>query len=129
MRVGRHFAVAIVWLLSFSLLSEHAVRVIPLALARQLSLQAYLTLVQLAVLAIGLGTSFALLPEPKRALGLAAGPLPRLLALFLAGPAIYVLARLWIGESEGAGGGIRLEVEDGGDGGQVEGSVEVRKEV
>lgn len=92
MRVGRHFAVAIVWLLAFRLLSEHAVRVIPLGLTRQLSLQAYLTLVQLAVLGIGLMTSFALLPEPRRALGLTPAALPRVFALFLAGPAIYVLA-------------------------------------
>lgn len=90
--VLRHLAVAALWLLSFRLLSEHAVRLIPLSVARSLSLQAYLTGVQLVTLVVGLALSFLLLPEPRRALGLTAPRPVTALAVILAAPAIYVVA-------------------------------------
>ncbi|MFO0572197.1 MAG: CPBP family intramembrane glutamic endopeptidase [Polyangiaceae bacterium] len=91
-RVARHAAIACVWLLSFRLLSDHLLRAVPLSIARELSLAAYTSGVQVLCLAVGLGLAFLLLPNPRQAFGL---ELPRLRALAVVtalAPAAYVLA-------------------------------------
>ncbi len=90
--VARHLVVAVLWVMAFRLLSEHAVRLVPLSLAKSLSLQGYLTGVQLLTLAIGLGLSFALLPGARVALGLERMPARTGAVILLAAPAIYVAA-------------------------------------
>lgn len=90
--VVRHAVVAVLWLAAFGLLSDHAFRLIPLSWARSLSLQAYLTFVQVLTASVGVGLSLLLLPAPRASLGLSAAPLPRLAVLSLLSPLVYVLA-------------------------------------
>jgi len=89
---ARHVGVAVLWLAAFRLLSEHGVRLVPLALAQRLTLQAYLTGVQLVVLGLGLAFAFVLLPAPRQALGFEMPRAARLLPLLFAAPALYVVA-------------------------------------
>lgn len=90
--VVRHAVVAVLWLAAFGLLSDHAFRLIPPSWARSLSLQAYLTFVQVLTASVGVGLSLLLLPAPRASLGLSAAPLPRLAVLLLLSPLVYVLA-------------------------------------
>jgi len=97
--VARHGLVAVLWVAAFSLLSEHAVRLVPMSLAKSLSLQGYLTGVQLLTLVIGLGLSFAIVPSARTALGLATLPLRTSALLVLAAPALYVVVSyvaIWV---------------------------------
>jgi membrane protease YdiL (CAAX protease family) len=74
------------------LLSVHGVRLLPLDLARTLSLQAFLSVINVVTLVFGLILSTLLLDHPWRRLGLT---LPRRMAVVrvvLATPAVYVAA-------------------------------------
>lgn len=62
----RLVAVAAIWVAAYAILSAYGVHWVPLSLARHLTLQAFLGLVQLATLGIGLGAAFALLRDPGR---------------------------------------------------------------
>ncbi|MBK7582747.1 MAG: CPBP family intramembrane metalloprotease [Myxococcales bacterium] len=90
--VLRHLLVAALWVAAFRLVAEHAVRLIPLAVARQLSLQTYLTLAQLVTAGLGLGLAALVLPRPRASLGLEAAPARRLLVLTFSAVAVYVAA-------------------------------------
>ena len=90
--VGRHLLVAGLWVAAFLLLSRYGARLVPVSLARNLSLQGYLTVLQLVTAALGIALSAVLLERPRDALGIASVPLPRALGLLLIGPAIYVVA-------------------------------------
>ena len=82
--------VTAVWLATFRLLAEHGVRLLPLSIARELTLQSYLVIVHVVTIAIGLGASALLLPRARRALGISA-PAPWAIAVvLLAAPAVYV---------------------------------------
>jgi len=87
-----HLFVAAVWILAFKLFAEHGVRVLPLALAHRLTLQNYLTLVQIVTALFGLGVSFLLLRDPKDALGFERTSVTRIGLVLLLAPAVYVLA-------------------------------------
>ncbi len=87
-----HLFVVGVWILAFKLLAEHGVRLLPLSLARQLTLQNYLTIVQIATAAFGLAVSFLMLQKPREALGLTRTTATRIGVVLLLAPAIYVLA-------------------------------------
>jgi membrane protease YdiL (CAAX protease family) len=84
--------VALSWLLTFQLLAEHGVRLLPLAIARRLTLESYLVLVHLVTVALGLCLSVLLLRQPRRELGLGAGKPAALGWVLLLAPAIYVAA-------------------------------------
>jgi membrane protease YdiL (CAAX protease family) len=87
-----HLFVAGVWILTFRLLADHGVRLLPLALARQLTLQNYLTIVQLVTAAFGLGVSFLLLTEPREALGLVSTSPKRIGIVLLLAPLVFALS-------------------------------------
>lgn len=59
-----------VWAAAYHLLSRYGVAIFPRALLRELTLEAYLALVQLLTLGVGLGALFALLRHPETALPL-----------------------------------------------------------
>lgn len=86
-----HLFVAGVWILAFRMLADHGVRLLPLALARQLTLQNYLTIVQVVTAAFGLGVSFLLLTEPRDALGLTATSARKLGITLLFAPLVFAM--------------------------------------
>jgi len=97
--LARHTFVVVVWFAAFRLTADYAVRLLPLSIARQLTLQNYLTLVAIVVSALGLALSFLLLPDAKRALGLSRAQPLRIGALVVLAPAIYVVSSylaIWI---------------------------------
>lgn len=87
-----HLFVAAVWILAFRLLADHGVRLLPLALARQLTLQNYLTIVQIVTALFGLGVSFLLLSEPRDALGLTTTSGKKLGIVLLVAPLVFALS-------------------------------------
>ena len=90
--LGRHLALTLLWFGVFRLLGEHAVRLLPRSVTQELTLQSYLTGVQILTAIIGLGLAFLFLGDAREALGIA---LPRPSAvgvLALLAPAFYVLA-------------------------------------
>ncbi|HEX3594181.1 MAG TPA: CPBP family glutamic-type intramembrane protease, partial [Polyangiaceae bacterium] len=90
--LARLFAVVLTWAAAFRLLSAYGVDLLPLSFAHELTLEAYLALVQLVTLALGVGLSFAVLSDPRRELALVrARPAPAAYALALT-PALFVLA-------------------------------------
>lgn len=80
----RLLAVVAVWAGVFELLSLYGFDLFPRALLHQLTLEAYLTMVELVVLGAGLGAAFALLPHPEAALPLRAAVKPVVTAALLA---------------------------------------------
>lgn len=67
----RRLAIAVaVWAAAYHLLSTYGVVVFPRALLRELTLEAYMALVQLLTLGVGLGAVFAFVPRPERVLPL-----------------------------------------------------------
>ena len=90
--LARLIAVVALWAGAFHGLSRFGVDLLPRAFARELTLEAYLALVHMATLALGLTASFVLLGEPRRVLALAA-PRPAALGYVLAlVPAVFVVA-------------------------------------
>jgi membrane protease YdiL (CAAX protease family) len=85
-------AVTGVWGATFSALSAHGVQLLPLSVARQLTLEEYLSGVQLITLAVGLGLARALLHEPRRDLALLRPSLRALATIVAAAPAVFVMA-------------------------------------
>jgi membrane protease YdiL (CAAX protease family) len=82
--------VVVAWGVTGRLLAEHGVRLLPLGVARQLSLQSYLAWVNVVVTAFGLLLSVTLLERPWQALGVTAPRPAALVRLLLATPAVYV---------------------------------------
>jgi membrane protease YdiL (CAAX protease family) len=74
------------------MLADHGVRLLPLALARQLTLQNYLTIVQIVTAAFGLGVSFLLLIEPRDALGLTPTGAKKIGIVLLLTPLVFALS-------------------------------------
>lgn len=83
---------ALVWALSFELLSRYGVVLLPRSFARELTLEAYLAIVQVVTLAIGFTLSFALLHDPRRDLALRPPELGAVAYALLLTPAAFVLA-------------------------------------
>jgi membrane protease YdiL (CAAX protease family) len=63
-------AVVVVWAFVYHALSTYGIAILPRALLRELTLEAYSTLVQLSTLGVGVGLAFALLARPDDALPL-----------------------------------------------------------
>ena len=80
------------WLLLLMGLAKYGARLLPLSLARVLSLEQYLTLVQLVTLGIGLAASSVVLARPRAELGLTQVSVRAVILTALLAPAIYVLA-------------------------------------
>lgn len=87
-----HLFVAGVWIFVFRMLADHGVRLLPLTLARQLTLQNYLTIVQVVTALFGLGVSFLLLKEPREALGLVSPGAKRIGFVLLLAPLVFALS-------------------------------------
>jgi membrane protease YdiL (CAAX protease family) len=87
-----HLLVAVLWIAGFRLLADHGVSLLPVSLARQLSLMSYLVGVGLVTASLGLLLAFVLLREPREALGLCPARPLRLCAFLLLSPAIYLAA-------------------------------------
>ena len=66
----RHAFVALAWLLSYRLVADYGVHLLPLSVARHLTLPEYLALVAVVVTAAGVGACFLAVDEPRRVLGL-----------------------------------------------------------
>jgi membrane protease YdiL (CAAX protease family)/uncharacterized protein YndB with AHSA1/START domain len=84
------------WLLLARLLANESARYLPRALARQLTLHSFLSLVLVVATVVGLGACFLLLARPREDLGLTR---PRVSAIALAalvGPLVLV-ASAWLG--------------------------------
>ncbi|HVW25896.1 MAG TPA: CPBP family intramembrane glutamic endopeptidase [Polyangiaceae bacterium] len=91
-QLSRLFAVITVWALSFQLLSRYGVDLLPRSFARELTLEAYLAIVQIVTLCIGVALSFVLLHDPRRDLALYP-PQPGAAAYAVAlTPAVFVLS-------------------------------------
>jgi len=91
-RFGRTLAVATLWVGLARVLAEHGWRLLPLSLLRHLSLQGYLTAMQLMAALTGVAVAFLLLKEPREEL---AWRRPRWLLLggtALLSPLAYVLS-------------------------------------
>jgi membrane protease YdiL (CAAX protease family) len=87
----RALVVSLLWLALLVWLLRDGARLLPNALARQLSVETYSILVQLVAMTIGLGASFALLAAPRRGLGLQSGQGRGVLLTALLAPATYVV--------------------------------------
>lgn len=87
---ARHLALTLLWFGVFKLLGDHAVRWLPRSLTEQLTLQSYLTGVQLLTAAIGIALAFLLLSDARDALGLALPKPERVGMLALLAPAFFV---------------------------------------
>jgi len=84
--------VTAVWLLATQYLGRYAVYLMPAAVARQMTLQTYLMLMQVVTTAIGVGIAAALLRDPLVQLGVGR-PAARQLAVVLAAtPIVFVVA-------------------------------------
>jgi membrane protease YdiL (CAAX protease family) len=84
--------VVVAWGLALRLLAVHGVRLLPLSLARELTLQGFLALVSIAATLFGLALSWLLLDRPRDALGLRIPGARTLLGAALLAPPIFVLA-------------------------------------
>ena len=84
--------VSAAWLLLLVGLARYGARLLPTSLARLLTLEQFLTLVQLVALTFGLVASFLLLRQPRNELGLTRASGRSVLLTSLLAPAIYVLA-------------------------------------
>jgi membrane protease YdiL (CAAX protease family) len=80
------------WLALLMGLAKYGARLVPLNVARLLTLEQYLTLVQLTTLGVGLAASFLLLSRPREQLGLAWTSSRSVLIVALLSPAVFVLA-------------------------------------
>jgi membrane protease YdiL (CAAX protease family) len=80
------------WLAATRFLPLYAIYLVPLSLARQMTLQTYLMMVQVVVTLVGLGLAVLLLRAPKRGLGLGWPTGSHLLFAVAATPIIYVAA-------------------------------------
>lgn len=91
--------VALTWLAAFRLVADHGVRLLPLSLARRLTMQDYLIGVVIVVTLLGLATSALLLRAPRKALGLDRFRGRALVLSVLLAPPAYVAASyfaIWI---------------------------------
>jgi membrane protease YdiL (CAAX protease family) len=88
----RLLALSAVWLAATRFLPRYAIYLIPLSLARHMTLQAYLMLVQVVVTAIGLGLAALILRAPRRGLGLAWPAGYQIAIVIAATPIIFVAA-------------------------------------
>jgi membrane protease YdiL (CAAX protease family) len=88
----RLLGVVAAWAAVFRLLSLYGVDLMPRSWAHQLTLEAYLALVQLTTLASGVALSFAVLKTPRRDLALDAPNAAGLAATVSLTPALFVLA-------------------------------------
>lgn len=84
--------VAVGWLALLMGLAKHGARLVPLRLARLLTLEQYLTLVQLVTLGVGLVATFGLVSRPREELGLTRTAPRAVLTTALLSPAVFVLA-------------------------------------
>jgi membrane protease YdiL (CAAX protease family) len=89
--LARHLVLTLFWFGMFRVLGEHAISWLPRALLARLTLQSYLTGVQIATALLGLGFAFLLLPDARSALGLEPPRLARLGVWTLMAPALFVL--------------------------------------
>jgi membrane protease YdiL (CAAX protease family) len=85
-------AVVLVWALSFELLSRYGVFLLPRPVARELTLEAYLAVVQVVTLCIGVALSFVLLHDPRRDLALRGPGLGAAAYALALTPAAFVIA-------------------------------------
>lgn len=81
---------AAAWLAGSRLLATQGALLLPRAVARELSLDAYLAIVSLVSTVAGLGLAFAVLPDARRALGLRSPGVPALGRVVLASPLVLV---------------------------------------
>jgi membrane protease YdiL (CAAX protease family) len=84
------FVVVLAWGALWRLLADHGVRLLPLELARTLSLQSYLSAVNVVATVFGLTLSALLLANPRERLGLSLPRAGAVARIVLSTPAIYV---------------------------------------
>jgi membrane protease YdiL (CAAX protease family) len=90
--LGRHLVLTLFWFGVFRVLGPHAVTWLPRSIIEKLTLQSYLTGVQIVTAALGLGLAFLLLPDARDALGLSLPKPARMGAWALLAPAFFVAA-------------------------------------
>jgi membrane protease YdiL (CAAX protease family) len=89
-QLGRRAVVVVVWAASFELLSRYGVDILPRGIARQLTLEAYLGVVHVVTIAVGIGATAVLVSHSRDALGLSL-PSKRAMGFVLGlAPAIFV---------------------------------------
>lgn len=88
----RALGVAALWIVAARLLAEHGYRLLPRALLAELTLESYLTAMQLVATGLGLALAFALLAEPRRELGWVRARAGALLGTALLAPVVYGVA-------------------------------------
>ena len=87
----RLLVVVVAWAATFRILVSHGARLLPLELARELSLQAFLAGVNLLAAAFGCTLAFLLLERPRPLLGLTKAPPSALLRAALWALPVFVI--------------------------------------
>jgi len=90
--LARLLAVVLLWAALFRVLSLYGVDLLPRAWARELTLEAYLALVQVVTAACGLGLAAATLAKPREDLALVAPERVAVARALALAPAVFVLA-------------------------------------
>lgn len=85
-------ALASAWVLGTRLALDYGALLLPAAVARRMTLEEFLPLAQTVTLALGLGLAWALLAEPRAALGLRGAAARTVAVACLAAPVVWVLA-------------------------------------
>ena len=80
------------WLLLLMGLAKYGARLLPLSVARLLTMEQYLTLVQLLAVGVGVASSCLLLARPRAELGLTRTSFRAVLFTLLLSPALFVVA-------------------------------------
>jgi membrane protease YdiL (CAAX protease family) len=87
----RLLGVTVLWIATFVVLARFGARWLPLSLARRLTYETFLTLIQIATMSVGLALTVLLVARPREQLALCSPSVRAAVLVVLVTPAVYVV--------------------------------------